>query len=313
MTATTLQPAQPAAPEPAPGPRSHQAGTGRRLVTLAIVAGPVIALGCAVPLLWGHEVNLSDLVMAAVLYLFTGFGITIGYHRLFSHGSFVPKRPLKVALAVLGSMAVEGSVTGWVATHRRHHRFSDAEGDPHSPYRYGPGARPGLRGLAFAHVGWLFGADDTSSRRYAPDLHRDRDLQRVSALFPVLALASLAIPFGLGYALAGTLTGAITALVWAGGVRMAMLHHVTWGVNSLCHSFGTRSHETRDRSTNIAALSLISLGDSWHNVHHAHPAWARHGALPGQLDPSALVIRAFERLGWATRVRWPALQAATEA
>ena len=315
MTLTTLQQDHAGAPGPGAAPLPGSPGTGvvRRLVTLTIVAGPLAALATAVPLLWGRVVNLSDLVMAVVLYLFTGFGITIGYHRLFSHGSFVPKRPLKIALAVLGSMAVEGSVAGWVATHRRHHRFSDASGDPHSPHRYGVGARPGLRGLAFAHVGWLFGADDTPGGRYAPDIERDRDLRRVSALFPVLAVASLAVPFGLGYALAGTLTGAITALVWAGGVRMAALHHVTWGVNSLCHSFGTRSHDTRDRSTNLAALSAISLGDSWHNVHHAHPAWARHGALPGQFDPSAIVIRTFERLGWATKVRWPGAGAATAA
>jgi stearoyl-CoA desaturase (Delta-9 desaturase) len=148
-------------------------------------------------------------------------------------------------------------------------------------------------------------SDASSAERYAPDMLRDRDLQRIGRLFPVFAIASLAIPFGIGYALAGTLVGAITALVWAGLVRMAVLHHVTWSVNSLCHTFGRRTNETADRSTNMWPLAIISLGESWHNIHHAHPSWARHGARPGMIDPSALLIRAFERVGWVTKVRWP--------
>jgi len=162
-----------------------------------------------------------------------------------------------------------------------------------------------LRGLAFAHVGWLFISDASSAKRYAPDMLKDKDLQRVAQLFPVLAVLSFAIPFGIGYALTRTLTGAIIALVWAGLVRMALLHHVTWGVNSLCHTFGRRPYETKDKRTDIWVLALVSLGDSWHNVHHAHPSWARHGALRGQIDPSAALIRLFERMGLATRVRWP--------
>jgi stearoyl-CoA desaturase (delta-9 desaturase) len=202
-------------------------------------------------------------------------------------------------------MALEGSVTSWVATHRRHHIYSDRAGDPHSPHRYGPGGLSLLRGLGFAHVGWLFVSDASKASRYAPDLLRDRDIRRVDRLFPVLAVCSLAIPFGLGFLLAGSLAGALTALVWAGLVRMALLHHVTWGVNSLCHSFGRRSHDTNDKSTNLWVLALLSFGDSWHNVHHAHPTWARHGARRGMIDPSARLIAFFERLGWATKVRWP--------
>jgi stearoyl-CoA desaturase (delta-9 desaturase) len=188
--------------------------------------------------------------------------------------------------------------------------YSDQAGDPHSPHRYGQSGLPLLRGLVFSHVGWLFVSDASSAERYAPDMLRDRDLQRIGRLFPVLAVASLTIPFVIGYALAGTLTGAITALVWAGLVRMAVLHHVTWSVNSLCHMFGRRTEETSDKSTNMWPLAIISFGESWHNVHHAHPSWARHGAEPGMIDPSALLIRAFERLGWATKVRWPVEQMA---
>ena len=288
------------------GDPAGQVHTSQRLITVAIVAGPLMALAVTVPLLWGRALNVSDVVMGVVLYLVTGFGVTIGFHRLFTHRSFTSNRVLKVGLAVLGSMAVEGSVTSWVATHRRHHMFSDHAGDPHSPHRYGETGTALLRGLGFAHIGWLFVSDNSSADRYAPDMVRDRDVQRVSRLFPVLALASLAVPFGIGYALSGRLLGAVSALLWAGLVRMALLHHVTWGVNSLCHTFGGRSFATRDRSTNLGVLALVSLGDSWHNVHHAHPAWARHGALRGQLDPSAWLIRRFEQCGWATKVRWPA-------
>jgi stearoyl-CoA desaturase (delta-9 desaturase) len=281
----------------------------QKLVTAAIVAGPAVALAVIIPWLWGHAVNLTDLVIAVVLYIVTGFGITVGFHRLFTHRGFGLGRVLKITLAVLGSMAVEGSVTSWVATHRRHHIFSDHAGDPHSPHRYGDHGAALLRGLAFSHVGWLFVSDASCAQRYAPDMLRDRDVQRIDRLFPVLAVISLAIPFGIGYLLAGTLTGACTALLWAGLVRMALLHHVTWSVNSLCHTFGRRTDGSKDRSTNLWPLAIVSLGDSWHNVHHAHPSWARHGARRGMVDPSAWLIRRFEQFGWATKVRWPNLEA----
>ena len=279
--------------------------TAQKLITVAIVSGPAVALAILVPWLWGHAVNLTDLVIGAILYTVTGFGITIGYHRLFTHNGFTSRRPLRITLAVLGSMAVEGSVTSWVATHRRHHMFSDHTGDPHSPHRYGDHGAALLRGIFFSHVGWLFVSDTSSAERYAPDMLRDSDMQRIDRLFPVLAVASLAIPFGIGFALSGTLVGGLTAFLWAGLVRMAFLHHVTWSVNSLCHTFGRRSDGTADRSTNLWPLAIVSLGDNWHNVHHAHPSWARHGARRGMVDPSAWLIRRFEQLGWATKVRWP--------
>ena len=278
---------------------------GQQAITLALVLGPAVALAVAVPVLWGRALNVTDIVLGVVLYLVTGFGITVGYHRLFTHGSFKPRRWLKVVLAVAGSMAVEGSVTSWVATHRRHHRYSDRAGDPHSPHRYGGGTAAQLKGLAFAHVGWLFVSDSSNAQRYAPDMLRDRDVHRVDRLFPGLAVCSLLIPFAIGYVLVGTVAGAISALVWAGLVRMALLHHVTWSVNSLCHTFGRRTAETGDRSTNLWVLAPLSFGESWHNVHHAHPAWARHGAGPRMVDPSARLIAIFEGLGWATAARWP--------
>jgi stearoyl-CoA desaturase (Delta-9 desaturase) len=276
-----------------------------RVVTSLFVAGPAVALAIALPLLWGNAVNLHDLVLAAVLYLVFGFGISVGFHRLFTHSSFRANRPLKLILAAAGSMTCEGSVTSWVANHRRHHMFSDQEGDPHSPHRYGTGAVAQMKGFFHAHVGWLFTTDSTSVERFAPDLLRDNDIVVATRLFPLFAVLSFAIPFGLGWVITGTLTGAITALIWAGVVRIALFHHVTWSINSICHMFGTKPFQTKDKSTNFAPLALLSLGESWHSYHHANPSSARHGVLPRQVDLSARMIRCFEMAGWATRVRWP--------
>jgi stearoyl-CoA desaturase (delta-9 desaturase) len=276
-----------------------------RAVTALLVIGPAIAIAITVPLLWGRALHLRDLVIGAVFYLFTGFGVTVGYHRLFTHRSFRANRVLKIVLAAAGSMALEGSLTGWVANHRRHHVFSDTDGDPHSPHAFGPGPLAHLRGFFHAHVGWLFKADPTSEERYAADLLRDPDTRIISRLFPVFAVFSLAAPFFLGWGLSGQIDGAVTALIWAGVARMVLLHHVTWSVNSICHTFGRHPEPTTDHSTNFAPLALLSFGESWHNFHHAHPASARHGARPHQVDVSAGLIRIFERAGWATRVRWP--------
>ena len=297
---------RPARPAPAAEVRPSRANIFlARTVTVLLVIAPGIALGVAIPLLWGHAVTLPDIILAVVLFFVTGHGIAIGFHRLFTHSSFVPNRALKIVLASIGSMALEGSVIGWVANHRRHHMFSDRVGDPHSPHRYGAGAGAATRGFLYAHVGWLFAVDTTSADRFAPDLLSDRDLVVVSRLFPLFAVASLAVPFAIGWLWAGTLGGAVTALIWAGLVRMMVLHHVTWSVNSICHVFGRQPFTQKDRSTNFAPLALLSFGESWHNFHHAHPSAARHGALPRQLDTSASLIRMFERLGWATKVRWP--------
>lgn len=277
----------------------------QRAFTALLVLGPVAGLAVAIPLWWGDVVHLHDVIIAAALYLVTGFGITVGFHRLFTHRSFRPARPLKIGLAIAGSMAVEGSLIGWVAGHRRHHRFSDHPGDIHSPHLHGTTATQLLRGLVFAHVGWLFAYNPTSEEAFANDLRSDHDLTTVNRLFPVFAIASFALPFGLGWAITGTIRGALGTLLWAGAVRMMLLHHVTWSVNSICHMFGQRPFRTRDHSTNFAPLAVISFGESWHNLHHAYPTSARHGALRGQRDPSAALIRLFERAGWATGVVWP--------
>jgi stearoyl-CoA desaturase (delta-9 desaturase) len=279
--------------------------TAGRVVTILLVCGPVVGLAVFLPFGWGRAINTGDVVLAAVMYLFTGFGVAVGLHRLFAHHSFKANRLLKIILAVAGSMALEGSMISWVAIHRRHHMFSDQEGDPHSPHRYGPGAMGTLKGFVWAHVGWLFATDPTDAKRFAPDLRRDPDLVLIDRLFPVLAVSSLAIPFFVGWLLYGTLAGALAAFFWAGLIRMAFLHHVTWSINSICHLSGRRPFITSDQSTNFAPLALVSFGESWHNFHHSSPASARHGALPHQVDLAARLIRLFESAGWATKVRWP--------
>lgn len=301
VATTTTSPQAPPAVDAEPG----RASVPQLIVTALITVGPLAALAVGIPLLWGNLIHLRDLVIGVVLYAVAGHGVTVGFHRMFTHRSFKANRPLKIVLAVTGSMAVEGSLVSWVSNHRRHHMFSDREGDPHSPHLSGATFLGQLKGFAHAHVGWLFKADPTSAERFAPDLLRDRDAVVISRLFPVFALASLAIPFALGWALAGTLTGALTALLWAGLVRMALLHHVTWSVNSVCHMFGRQPFGAKDRSTNFAPLALISMGESWHNLHHAYPSAARHGVGRGQIDSTAGVIRLLERAGWASKVRWP--------
>ncbi|MBW8765836.1 MAG: acyl-CoA desaturase, partial [Geodermatophilales bacterium] len=232
-------------------------------------------------------------------------GITVGYHRYFTHGSFKANRALRIALAVAGCMAIQGPVVQWVADHRRHHAFSDRAGDPHSPWRYGDDLRALAKGMFHAHIGWLFDRRQTNPARYAPDLLKDTALVRTSDLFVAWAFLSLALPALIGGLVTMSWTGAWTAFFWAGLVRVALLHHVTWSINSICHTIGSRPFASRDRSTNFWPLAILSAGESWHNLHHADPTCARHGVLRGQIDISARVIWAFEKLGWASSVKWP--------
>ncbi len=289
------------------GPPRTVAHAVRVALTVAIVAVPFGGLGVAVWFAWGHGLDLADILLAAAFYLVTGLGVTVGFHRLLTHRSFTAAPALRVVLAIAGSMSFEGEVIGWVAIHRRHHAFADRPGDPHSPYRYGTSLPGQLRGLAHAHVGWLLRDDPTPAARYAPDMVADPAMRAVSSAFPALCAVSLGLPFALGWAIGGSWRTALAALLWAGLVRVALLQHVTWSVNSLCHVIGARPFTTRrnDRATNLWPLALLSLGESWHNMHHSDPTCARHGADPRQIDISAAVIRAFERFGWATGVHWP--------
>jgi stearoyl-CoA desaturase (Delta-9 desaturase) len=287
--------------------------TSERIVRTIVLALPVATLGFGGWLAWGGALHWQDLLVLAITYTLTGLGVTVGYHRLFTHRSFRTTRPLRAVLAVLGSMAVEGPVIEWVSTHRKHHSFSDRVGDPHSPHAGHPsGWRGALRGLIHAHVGWMFrGQDMANPSRYAKDLLADRDLSFISRTFPLWVVAGLMIPFGLGVALTGSITGGLTGLLWGGAVRILLLHHVTFSINSLCHFFGRRPFATGDHSSNLAWLAPLALGESWHNNHHAFPTSARHGLGRGQFDPSALLISALERchLAWGVVRITPARQA----
>ena len=275
-----------------------------RVILGLFIGVPFVALLLAVPLVWGRGLGWHDVVIAVAFYLVTGHGITVGFHRYFTHGAFKASRPLRIALAVAGSLAIEGPVIRWVADHRRHHAFSDREGDPHSPWRYGETVPALAKGLWWAHIGWLFNVEQTPRRKYAPDLLDDPDIRRVDAAFPALVLVSMLLPAVIGGLWSWSWQGALTAFFWASLVRVCLLHHVTWSINSICHAIGERPFKSRDRSGNVWWLALLSMGESWHNLHHADPTCARHGVEPGQIDTSARVIAGFEKLGWAHDVRW---------
>jgi stearoyl-CoA desaturase (delta-9 desaturase) len=285
-----------------------------RVVRVMAFGLPPAALVVAGWLAWGGTLHWHDLLVLAITYTLTGLGVTVGYHRLFTHRSFKTTRGVRALLAVLGSMAVEGPLLEWVATHRKHHRFSDQPGDPHSPHLdHAPGWRGALRGLGHAHVGWMFrGKDMANPDRSAKDLLADRDLRFISRTFPLWVAVGLALPFGLGVALTGSVAGGLTGLLWGGAVRVFLLHHATFSINSLCHCFGRAPFRTGAESRNLAWLAPITIGEAWHNNHHAFPTSARHGLGRRQVDPSAWLIAGLERchLAWDVISISPARQQA---
>lgn len=273
----------------------------------SFVVIPFAALIAAVPVAWGGWLSWTDVGLAVFFYFLSGLGVTVGFHRYLTHGSFKAKRPLRVALAVAGTLSLQGSVVQWVADHRRHHAYSDVEGDPHSPWRYGASVRGLAKGLFYSHMGWLFHRELSNRARFAPDLEADPAIRRVDTLFPLLVAVSMVSPAVLGGLITWSWQGALTAFFWAGLVRVGLLHHVTWSINSVCHVFGERPFAVRDgdKAANFWPLAILSFGESWHNLHHADPTCARHGALRGQIDSTARTIWFLEKLGWVYDVRWP--------
>jgi stearoyl-CoA desaturase (delta-9 desaturase) len=277
----------------------------RKMLTALVAVAPFFAVVFLIATRGDDPLPWREVGLLVVLSVLVGHGVTVGFHRLFAHRSFEARRPLKIVLATLGSMSVQGSVIGWVADHRRHHRFADRPGDPHSPYWRRDEPTQGTRGLWHAHLGWCFTNQASPRERYAADLMADRDLRIIDRLFIPLTVFSLLLPFAIGFLWSGTLAGAVMALLWAGVVRVGITHNFTWSINSFCHRFGRRPFRTRDASTNVAFLAPFTMGESWHNNHHAFPRSARHGLDARQLDSSARLIRWFEQLGWATNVVWP--------
>jgi len=273
-----------------------------RVASAAITAAPPIIVVIGMCFGWvGNLLNWQDVLILAATYIVVGAGITVGFHRLLTHRSFKCNRWLKVGLAALGSAAAEGPVIDWVATHRKHHQFSDEHGDPHSPHiGHGDGWRGQLMGLLHAHIGWVFSDMEVADeRRYAKDLLDDPLLRFVDRTFVLWVIAGLAAAFGLGVALSGTVAGGLTALLWGGAARIFFVHHATFSINSLCHFFGRQTYDTGDQSRNVAWLAIPTWGEAWHNNHHAFPTSYRHGFKRWQIDPSAGMIRLLELLGLA--------------
>jgi stearoyl-CoA desaturase (Delta-9 desaturase) len=278
-------------------PTEHE--TADRIITGLVTVVPFLLLSVAAWQVWNQALHWRDLAIFGAVYVVTGLGVTVGFHRLFTHRSFKTSRALRGIFAALGSAAIEGPVISWVADHRKHHTFSDEQGDPHSPHvGHGGGWRGTLRGLFHAHMGWLFIHTERGAKeRFARDLIDDPVVSFVDRTFLLWAVVGLAVPFALGYAIGGTLVAGLTALLWGGAVRVFLLHHFTYSINSVCHVFGRRQFATDDESRNVFLLALPTFGEAWHNNHHAFPTSASHGLRRWELDPSAAVIRALERLG----------------
>ena len=274
---------------------------GERFANLLGVVVPFAGVLVAIVLLWNQWVDATNLAIMFVLYIFTGVGITVGFHRLLTHRAFQTYPWLERTFAVMGSLAVEGSVLDWVADHRKHHAHADKEGDPHSPH---VGHGSGLRGLWHAHTGWLLETQGQADwKRYATELYEDQKMRKIGRRFPFLVIVSLAIPTLAGFVLDGfTLRGALMGYIWGGLVRIFLVHHVTWSVNSICHFFGRRRFDIEDQSTNVAWLALFSLGESWHHNHHAFPRSAYHGLRWWEIDLSGLFISMLARVGLAWNV-----------
>lgn len=289
---------------------AHPAGLPRasrraRIFTLMAVLLPPAGFIVGVALLWGVAFDWLHLAIMASMYLVSGLGITLGYHRLFTHKSFETSRPVKFLLGVAGSMALEGPVVRWCATHRMHHQHSDDATDPHSPHTEGEGTMGVIKGLWHAHVGWIFDREPNDLHKYIPDLQKDKVVMWVSKMFPIWVLLGLAIPTVAAGLITMSWYGALLGFLWGGLARIFLVHHATWSVNSVCHLWGTRPYKSHDESRNNPIVGILALGEGWHNNHHAFPTSARHGLAWWQFDISYVIIRAMEAVGLVWKVKVP--------
>lgn len=276
-------------------------------LTAVIVFGPLAGIVAGSFMLFRKQATLADLSIAIVLYAVTGHGLSAGFHRMCTHRAFRATRLTKALLVIAGSMAFEGGVLSWAANHRRHHAYTDVEGDPHSPHLSGQTIKGQLRGIAHAHLGWLFAPPPQERARWIPDLCADRDLATIDRLFPLWCVLSLGLPTLLGFAIAGSAAGAVGGFVWGGLVRVCVLQQATFAVNSACHIWGRQPFATRstDEARNFAPLAVFAMGDNWHNLHHSLPRLARHGVLRHQWDSTARLIWLLEKASLVSEVRWP--------
>jgi stearoyl-CoA desaturase (delta-9 desaturase) len=310
---TPLPVANPFAELPPRHPEPGRISVGVRIANLAVVLVPLLGLLTAIIFLWGWGFNWIDLWLLLGMYVLTVLGVTVGFHRLFTHRGFETTSAVQFVLGVLGSMAVQGPLLDWVAQHRRHHQHSDSPEDPHSPHHEGRGILGLLRGVWHAHIGWFFDPSPPDLARYVKDLNQSRMLRVVSKLFPVWVAAGMLIPAVIGGLVTWTWMGAWLGLVWGGLVRIFLVHHVTWSVNSVCHLWGRRPYQSDDESRNNLVFGVLALGEGWHNTHHAFPTSARHGLRWWQIDVSYWVIWTLALLGLAWNVKVPSRQAQAQA
>lgn len=302
----------PETPTPDVGP--HKSGLLRerslsaRIAIIATILIPLAGVIFVPVVVWGWGFHWTDLYLLIAMYVLTVLGITVGFHRLFVHRSFETYTWLKLFWAVIGSMAVQGPLFRWVATHRRHHQHADAPGDPHSP-QFSGGVGNLMRAFWHAHTGWLFDPEPTDAERYIKDLTGSSALRVVNRLFPLWVVLGLAIPALVGGFITSSWWGALTGFIWGGLVRVFLVHHVTWSVNSACHLWGLRPYQSNDDSRNNALFGILALGEGWHNTHHAFPTSARHGLRWWQIDVSYWVIRLMNVLGLAWNLKQPSLEA----
>lgn len=300
----------PVAAAPLGTKRNHgRLSLGGRIATLLGVAIPPAGLAAAVVLLWGWGFHWADLGVLLGMYSLSVIGLTVGFHRLFVHRSFETYLPVKVALTALGSMALQGTMIHWVGLHRWHHQHSDNPEDVHSPHQHGRGLLGFLRGFWHAHIGWAFHADPPGLDRYVQDLTKSPTLRVASYLFPLWVFLGLVLPAAVGGAVTGTWAGAMTGLLWGGLVRIFLVHHVTWSVNSVCHLWGRRTYRSEDESRDNVLFGVLAFGEGWHNTHHAFPTSARHGLRWWQIDVSYWVIRTLALVGLAWGVKLPSREA----
>ena len=282
---------------------------GGRIATFIGVTVPFVGLVTAIVFLWGWGIHWTELAILLGMYSTTVLGVTVGFHRLFVHRSFETYLPVKVILTAIGSMSVQGSMIHWVGLHRWHHQHSDNIEDVHSPHHGGGGLLGFLNGFWHSHIGWAFHADPPGLDRYVQDLQKSPTLRVASSLFPLWAILGLLVPAAIGGAVAGSWWGAWIGLLWGGFVRIFLVHHVTWSVNSVCHIWGSRPFRSEDESRDNVLFGLLAFGEGWHNTHHAFPTSARHGLRWWQLDFSYWFIRALAFCGCAWNLKLPSQEA----
>jgi len=308
----------------------------KALKTLALETGSVLADELSVPLsprmkaanflaiflpflgfaavpffLWGRGFGWTDFGLLLGLYMVSALGITVGFHRLFTHRSFETNAVVNFIFAVFGSLAMQGPLFKWVAIHRLHHQHSDEPDDPHSPHRHSGTLWGLIRGAWHAHMGWFFQPDPPNLPGYVADLRKNGTLRVANALFPVWVVIGLLIPATLGGLLTTSWMGVWTGLIWGGLVRIFLVHHVTWSINSACHLWGWRTYSNNDHSRDNLIFGILAMGEGWHNSHHAFPTSARHGLRWWQIDVSYWVIRGLVLVGLAWNVRLPTQQSIT--